>query len=85
MHNWHHERRADIGLRLAGAVLGGLSWLAVQRLAVLHLPASRADPGVGALLLAAAAFLCASLGAALTTQGRHIFDPVQVSERWRPR
>jgi len=83
MHDRYYDRRTDIGLRLGGAALCGLAWLAFRELAALHPSRIHADPGVGALLLAAAGFLCASLGAVLIAQGRHIFDSVEVSERWR--
>lgn len=83
MRHWYQDRRTDIGLRLAGAALWGLAWLAARQLAALHLTQSHADPGMWAVTLAAAAFLCASLGAVLVTQGRHIFDRVEISERWR--
>ncbi|WP_447753090.1 hypothetical protein [Sphingopyxis fribergensis] len=85
MHDGHHGKRIDFGLRLGGAALGILSALAVSSLAALHLSGPHPDPGVGALLLAAAAFLCASLGATLLTQGRHIFDRIEISERWQAR
>lgn len=83
MYDWHYDKRTDIGLRLIGAVLGGVSWLAVRDLAARHLSEIHSDPGIGALVLAAAAFLCASLGAVLITQGRHIFDRIEIGERWR--
>lgn len=79
----HQDRRTDIGLRLIGAALWGLGWLAARQLAALHLTQSHADPDMWAASLAAAAFLCASLGAVLVSQGRHIFDRVEISERWR--
>lgn len=85
MHDWQHDKRTDIGLRLGGAALWGLAWLAFRTLAELHLSQTHANPGAGALALAAAGFLCASLGAVLVAQGCHIFDPVEVSERWRRR
>ena len=83
MRNWHQDRRTDIGLRLAGAALWGLAWLAARQLAALHLTQTHTDPDMWAALLAAAAFLCASLGAALIIQGCHIFDRVEIGERWR--
>lgn len=83
MRHWHQDKRTDIGLRFAGAALWGLAWLAAGQLAALHLMQTHADPDMWAALLAAAAFLCASLGAVLITQGRHIFDRVEISERWR--
>lgn len=85
MNDWYFNKRTDIGLRLGGAALWGLAWLAFRDLAGLHLSQTHANPGVGALALAAAGFLCASLGAVLIAQGRHIFDRVEVSERWRRR
>jgi hypothetical protein len=83
MRDWHHDRRTDIGLRLGGAVLGGGAWFAVRELAARHLSASHGDPGIGVLFLAAVAFLGASLGVMFVTQGHHIFDPVEIGERWR--
>lgn len=83
MRHWHQDIRTDMGLRLAGAALWGLAWLAARQLAALHLAQSHADPDLWAALLAAAAFLCASLGAGLITQGHHIFDRVEIGERWR--
>lgn len=79
----HQDRRTDIGLRLIGAALWGLAWLAARQLAALHLTQSHADPDMWAAALAAASFLCASLGAVLVSQGCHIFDRVEISERWR--
>ncbi|HEY0594324.1 hypothetical protein [Sphingopyxis sp.] len=85
MYDGHREKRIDTGLRLGGALLGGASSLAVWRLAALHLSGPHPDPGIDALFLAVAAFLCASLGTILLTQGRHIFDRIELGERWRTR
>lgn len=83
MRHWHQDKRTDIGLRFAGAALWGLAWLAARQLAALHLTQTHADPDMWAVVLAAAAFLFASFGAVLITQGRHIFDRVEISERRR--
>ncbi|KTE09533.1 hypothetical protein [Sphingopyxis sp. H115] len=85
MDDRRHEKRTDIGLRLCGVLSGSLSSLAAWKLAALHLSKSDAEPDAKALLLAATTFLCASLAAVLMTQGRHIFDRVDVGERWRAR
>lgn len=85
MRNWHHHKRTDIGLRLCGVALWGLAALAARDLAALHLTQTYAAPDIEIALLAAAGFLCASLGAVLVTQGRHIFDRVEIGERWRAR
>ena len=83
MRNWHQDKRTDIGLRLMGIALWGLAGLAVRQLMALHVTHTHAAPDMRTLALAAAAFLCASLGAILLTQGRHIFDRIEVGERWR--
>ena len=85
MDDREHGRRTDIGLRLCGVLSGSFSALAAWKLAALHLSESHSDPGGYALFLAAAAFLGASLGAVLLTQGRHIFDRIELGERWRRR
>ncbi|MBB6425043.1 hypothetical protein [Sphingopyxis sp. JAI128] len=85
MDDRRQEKRTDIGLRLCGILSGWLSLRAAWKLAALHPSESHADPGAKALLLAAATFLCASVAAVLVTQGRHIFDRVDVGERWRLR
>lgn len=82
MRDWHQNWRTDIGLRLSGVALWGLSWLATRKL-ILLLPEPSASPGTGAFALAAAAFLCASLGGILLTLGDHIFDRIEIDERWR--
>ena len=82
MQHWHHDRRVDIGLRAGGILLCGLSCLSVRGLIALHLPQAHDEPGVEAFAFAAAAFLCGSLGAVLLTLGRHIFDKVEISQRW---
>jgi hypothetical protein len=83
MRDWHHDKWTDIGLRLGGAALGGLAWLAAHGLIGLHTAQTHAPPEARAVIFAAAAFLCASLSAVLITQGHHIFDKVEISERWR--
>lgn len=83
MRDRHHNWRTDIGLRLGGATLCGLAWFLIRTLLGLHLPQNPAALGAGALALAAGGFLCASLGLALLTLGHHLFDTIEVGERWR--
>ena len=83
MRDWHHNWQIDIGLRLGGATLCGLAWLLIRTLLGLYLPQNPAVLGAGALALAAGGFLCASLGLALLTLGHHLFDTIEVGERWR--
>lgn len=73
----------DIGLRSLGCALIGCAWVAahlLRRMALAH-PTGRI--GAIALLLSAALFLCASIGAALVGTGARIFDPIDVASRWR--
>ena len=81
MAKWHRSRRADLGLRALGVLLCGLSYAAFARLAALHILAHSA--GLTAYALATAGFITASSGTAMALLGRHLFDEIQVSARWR--
>ena len=81
MGKWHRTRRADVGLRLAGLLLCALAYAAIQRL-VASPPEAR-DPRFIAFALAAIGFLSASAGSAMILFGKHLFDQVEVSARWR--
>jgi hypothetical protein len=72
---------ADLPIRLAGLV-------AVALAAAIILWLRRTMPAEADLarsLAAATAFLSASLGSGLLALGRHLHDPVILSDRWRPR
>lgn len=43
------------------------------------------DPTIIEFAAAATGFLCFSAGGALTALGKHIFDQVEISERWASR
>lgn len=79
---WHRSRRADLGLRASGLLLCGIAYTAVSRLSAMHVSPQTAD--VFAYAFAAICFLGASAGSALVMLGHHLFDEIQVSERWRP-
>ncbi|MCW3835906.1 hypothetical protein ACFQ1E_07630 [Sphingomonas canadensis] len=72
---WHRRTSAALLLRAAGMLLLSIAALAGQALRGMA-------PGALAMLLAAAAFLAASLGAALLFEGRGLFDLVPVPGRW---
>lgn len=82
MPNWAIGKRGDIILRLCGAALALLSFLAIRHLCHLAAAHPGAKPGVLELSLAAVGFLGGSGGAGLLALGNHIFDPVQISQRW---
>ncbi len=78
---WHRSRRADLGPRAFGLLLCCISYAAVARLIATHV---RSEPSDAiAFAFATVGFITASLGGALLTHGRHLFDPIQVSARWR--
>lgn len=85
MQDWHHRRSTDLGLRLGGVALCGVSWLAIRTLVHTRLAPWPASPGLMAFGLAAVGFICASAGAALLSIGHHIFDEIEIGERWRTR
>jgi hypothetical protein len=78
---WYEKTGASVLLRLAGL---GMVTIACFTGAALRSRAAAgglsSDPA--AYLLAAAAFLCASVGGMLTALGSHIFDKVEISRRW---
>lgn len=83
MHDWHHDWKTDIGLRLCGTASCGISYLAIHSLMALRLGDGQVPEGVLPWFLATVGFLCASGGAMLLCLGHHIFDQVEISERWR--
>lgn len=83
MRNWHHDWKTDITLRLCGAVSCGISYLAIDALLASRLADGTLPDGALPFILAAAGFLCASVGSALLALGHHIFDEIQISRRWR--
>ena len=80
---WHRSRGADLALRVAGLVLCCSAYAAFGRLIALPIAARAA--GLGAYALAAFGFLGASAGSALAIFGKHLFDEIEVSARWRRR
>lgn len=83
MVQWHRSRSGDLALRAGGLSLCALSYVAVARLASMHVPPMKA--GLISFVLAAFGFVAASVGGLLVTLGRRLFDEVEVSARWRHR
>lgn len=83
---FHPQSRArDIVLRLSGLVLLAIGSLALDGLCncVSAAPGRAYTPGE--FVLAALGLLCVSPGALLLALGGHIFDRVEISERWSGR
>jgi hypothetical protein len=77
---WHDRKYADPALRLAG-----LGLLCVALLVGRHLFAAPDPQGkvtASAYLLALIGVASACAGAAMAVLGRHLFDDVELSERW---
>lgn len=78
-------RSTDILLRLGGLILIALAVSAVYRLGHLARPGARGAGSALEYLLAMLGFACASAGSVMTILGKHLFDAVELSERWQPR
>lgn len=85
MPSWTAGRRGDLFLRLVGVMLLLISAVSLRTLARIHPAPTRLDSGLIDFALAAIGFLGASTGAGLAVLGNHLFDEVEVSERWRSR
>ena len=85
MPGWAAGTRGDILLRLGGVLLLLISATSIYALAHRHPGPSTFDPGVIDFALAALGVLSGSSGLGLTAIGRHVFDEVAVSARWRSR
>ena len=83
MQNGHHNWKTDIGLRLCGFASCGVSFLAIRTLMALRLSDAQLPQAALPFLLAALGFLCASAGAGLLCLGHHVFDQVEINQRWR--
>lgn len=85
MAKWHRTWQADVGLRGLGLAICTMAYLAIGHLMTLRPPALPRPAGIVAYGLAVGGFLGASAGTALTLLGRHLFDEIEVSDRWRAR
>lgn len=84
MTKWAQRRTTDLLVRVAGGGCCTAAYLAVG--ALMHLRVGATTPaGPVAYGFAALGFLCGSIGTMLVALGRHIFDRIEVSERWRHR
>jgi len=79
---WHERRGADLILRLGGMLLLGFAWLLGIWMASLVESHAPHDATPLEMIIGMAMFAAGSLGAAALILGKHIFDKVQVSERW---
>lgn len=82
---WHRTWQADIGLRILGLACCGVAYVALTHLVAVAHPAPHHHAGPLAHLIAAIGFLAASAGSALALLGKHLFDRIEISARWRVR
>ena len=79
----HRLQPVDFGLRAVGALLCCIAYVAIAHLTAMHIRPRSA--GALAYGLATAGFLGASAGSAMTVLGHHLFDAIEVSQRWQHR
>ena len=73
-------------MRALGLVPCALACLSLHRLVAMYdADPAHWSPGLVAYALTAIGFLGASVGAAMLAAGAHLFDRIEVSERWRAR
>jgi hypothetical protein len=77
---WHKRKYAGPALRLAGLALLCVAVLVGRHLFAASDPQGRVRASAYLLALIGMASACA--GAALSVLGRHLFDEVELSERW---
>ncbi|QCB55483.1 hypothetical protein E5675_14310 [Sphingopyxis sp. PAMC25046] len=83
MTKWHESAAANFGLRATGLSLLAVAWLVAVRLHQMFHTISPRDATPLVMLLSAILFLCASAGSALSFVGPGLWEPVEISERWR--
>jgi hypothetical protein len=82
MTKWHRTLTGDLAIRAVGTLLLALCWLVIS--ALMRAASGRiAHSAAMDYLLAAVGFLSASAGTASVILGRHLFDDIEVSPRWR--
>ncbi|CAN5338952.1 hypothetical protein BH10PSE13_BH10PSE13_19200 [soil metagenome] len=79
---WHERRGADLILRLSGMFLLGCAWLLGTWMASLVRSRAPHDATPLEMVVTMLMFVAGSLGTATLALGKHLFDKVQVSERW---
>ncbi|WP_156143736.1 hypothetical protein [Sphingomonas taxi] len=79
----HRLQPVDFGLRAVGALLCCIAYVAIAHLTAMHIRPRSA--GALAYGLATAGFLGASAGSTMTVLGHHLFDAIEVSQRWQHR
>ncbi|WP_070153215.1 hypothetical protein [Sphingobium phenoxybenzoativorans] len=73
----------DIALRFCGAFMLATVWFAGRSFSPIVTASRPETVSPPELAIAMALFLSASIGAALMMLGLHLFDHVEVAERWR--
>jgi hypothetical protein len=82
--DWGNMPRSRWGLRQLGVVLLFAAYAAAKHLLAIGHNHHGAEPS-SVYLLALLAFVCGSVGSALLVLGHHLFDKIEVPERWRKR
>ncbi len=83
--DWQRLPASRWGLRQLGALCLIGAYSATRHLVALAANHAGDPPPPRAYLLGLIAFVCGSAGCALLVHGHHLFDPVDVADRWKPR
>lgn len=83
MREWYKTTGGDVAIRAGGLAALAAAWLATSTLCRLTAMRPAHAPTPIELMFAAIGFLAASAGAAALAIGRHLFDEVAISRRWR--
>lgn len=78
------SRSQDVAIRLTGLAALLIGAFSINWLCHLVHAAPAQESTFAQLGLAAAGFLCLSMGSVLLSLGSHLFDEVKVSARWAP-
>ena len=81
--NWDRLPASRWGLRQLGVVLLLGAYAAGRHLTTIAASGHPPHQPPTVYLFALIAFVCASAGGALLIHGHHLFDTVEISERWR--
>jgi hypothetical protein len=82
--DWEKLPAGRWGLRQLGVLLLFVAYVVSKHLLAIG-SANHGDQPPIVYFLAMIAFLCGSAGSALLVHGHHLFDKIQVSERWQRR
>jgi len=83
MTQWHERRWGGLAIRIGGLSLVAFAWALGQHFTLMMRSHSVDQTSFLEFLLGMLIFLCASGGMGMIFLGEHLFDRIEISERWR--